>query len=276
MEGAAAGHDGGGGERAHPWARYVNPVLAGLYAAAGLDKRFVRAEGAHLEDATGRRYLDFLSGYGSVPLGHHPDALWEVVRAVERSREPVFSIPALLDGAGLLAETLVQAATATSDDDGEDEQAVRLRYAMFANSGSEAVEWAIKLARTRTQRLGVLSTWNSYHGKTLGALSASGRTQYHGLAAPAEGVHAKQERVRERAHSHVVMCDLSIRIRVRRLWRRGGSALQVRGSAGQGRSVRRLPRGAHSRRRRCVCALAIRMRPLIALSLSLSIPLTSC
>lgn len=40
--------------------------------------------------------------------------------------------------------------------------------------------------RTRSSA-GVLSTWNSYHGKTLGALSASGRTQYHGLGVPAEG-----------------------------------------------------------------------------------------
>lgn len=172
----------------HLWARYVNPVLAGLYAAAGLDKRFVRADGTHLEDSTGRRYLDFLAGYGSVPLGHHPAALWAVVHAAEQSREPIFSIPALLDGAGRLAEALVKAAAAEgNNNDDEAKQQRQLRFAMFANSGSEAVEWAIKLARTHTQRLGVLSTWNSYHGKTLGALSASGRTQYHGVGAPAEG-----------------------------------------------------------------------------------------
>ncbi|ELR14352.1 aminotransferase, putative, partial [Acanthamoeba castellanii str. Neff] len=138
----------------HLWARYVNPVLAGLYAAAGLDKRFVRADGTHLEDSTGRRYLDFLAGYGSVPLGHHPAALWAVVHAAEQSREPIFSIPALLDGAGRLAEALVKAAAAEgNNNDDEAKQQRQLRFAMFANSGSEAVEWAIKLARTHTQRL---------------------------------------------------------------------------------------------------------------------------
>jgi 4-aminobutyrate aminotransferase-like enzyme len=139
------------------WARYVNPVLAGLYAAAGLDKRFVRADGTHLEDSTGRRYLDFLAGYGSVPLGHHPAALWAVVHAAEQSREPIFSIPALLDGAGRLAEALVKAAAAEgNNNDDEAKQQRQLRFAMFANSGSEAVEWAIKLARTHTQRLGTV------------------------------------------------------------------------------------------------------------------------
>jgi len=149
----------------HPWARYVNPILAGLYDGVGLDKVFVRAEGAYMEDSAGRRYLDFLSGYGSVPLGHHPEALWSVIRSVEQSREPVFSIPALLDGAGRLAQALVSQTNGGRDDqqkcDGQKNSSTNqkpLRYALFANSGSEAVEWAIKLARTCTQRLGSFGT----------------------------------------------------------------------------------------------------------------------
>lgn len=98
----------------HPWACFVNPVLAGLYSASGLDKRFVRAEGHVMEDADGRRYIDFLAGYGSLPLGHHPADLWQVVLDLHARREPVFSIPSVLDGAGALAKGLVEAAASTS------------------------------------------------------------------------------------------------------------------------------------------------------------------
>lgn len=151
----------GGAGAAHPWAEHVNPVLAGLYEAAGLDKRFVRAEGMTMEDADGRRYLDFLAGYGSLPLGHHPAELWRVVFDLHARMEPVFSIPAILDGAGELAHGLVRAAAATSTPSSSSSSSstlssdlMELKYVMFANSGSEAIEWAIKLARTCKQRLG--------------------------------------------------------------------------------------------------------------------------
>jgi acetylornithine/succinyldiaminopimelate/putrescine aminotransferase len=53
-----------------------------------------------------------------------------------------------------------------------------LQIVTFANSGAETVEAAIKLARVRTGRDVILSTWNSFHGKTLGALSATGKPMY--------------------------------------------------------------------------------------------------
>src|SRR5690606_10040085 len=63
-----------------------------------------------------------------------------------------------------------------------------LRYVTFANSGAEAVEAAIKLARAATGRRRILSTENAFHGKTLGALSATHRSAYQdAFFAPAEG-----------------------------------------------------------------------------------------
>src|SRR5262249_54557055 len=63
-----------------------------------------------------------------------------------------------------------------------------LRYVTFANSGAEAVEAAIKACRLATGRLGVLAVDNGFHGKTLGALSATGRDYYRsGTGAPASG-----------------------------------------------------------------------------------------
>ncbi len=71
---------------------------------------------------------------------------------VMESGEPVFSIPALLDAAGQLAEVLI-ALTAPPKQPGYEERP--LRRAVFANSGSEAVEWAFKIARSHTNRQGV-------------------------------------------------------------------------------------------------------------------------
>src|SRR5262249_21912624 len=140
-----------------------------------LDKRFVRGEGCYLEDAAGRRYLDFLAQYGAVPFGHNPPELWDAVRGVESRAEPCFVQPSILEPAGEPARRLVELAPPG------------LHHVTFANSGAEAVEAALKLCRLATGRARVLSTHNAFHGKTLGALSVSGRPKYqtpYGLPLP--------------------------------------------------------------------------------------------
>src|SRR5690606_14640853 len=150
----------------HPFSRYVNPHLGELLKTVKLDKRFVRGEGAWLWDAEGNRYLDFIAAYGALPFGYNPPRIWEALRRVWEAGEPSFIQPSYLDAAGQLAERLIQLTNGDFD------------YVTFTNSGTESTEAAIKLARAATGRRRVLAANNSFHGKTLGALSATGRPSY--------------------------------------------------------------------------------------------------
>ena len=162
----------------HPFARYVNPHLADLLGRLWLDKRFVRGEGCELIDDNGRRYLDCIAAYGALPFGFNPAEIWQSLLDVQRNCEPSFVQPALLDAAGELAERLLAIAPSN------------LRYVTFANSGAETVEACIKLCRIATGRMGILSASNSFHGKTLGALSATGNPHYQeGFGAPSSDFH---------------------------------------------------------------------------------------
>ena len=160
----------------HPFRQYVNPHLGELLEQIQMDKRFVRGEGCWLWDDEGRRYLDFVAAYGALPFGFNPPTIWEALEAVRRAGEPSFVQPSFLEAAGELARRLIAVAPPG------------LRYVTFANSGAEAVEAAIKLARAATGRQRILSTENAFHGKTLGALSATHRSTYQdAFFAPVEG-----------------------------------------------------------------------------------------
>lgn len=155
------------------YSTYVNPELFGLLSAVDLDAEYVRGEGTTLYDASGRSYLDFAGAYGALPLGHSPRSVWRAIEGVRERGEAVFVQPSVLSAAGDLAAELVGVAP------------VGLGRVTFVNSGAEAVEVAIKIARSATGRLGILSTRNSFHGKTLGALSATGNEKYQvGFGAP--------------------------------------------------------------------------------------------
>lgn len=145
---------------------YVNPYLAGKLAQLKIDRTFTHAEGAYLFDEQGRRYLDFMAQYGALPFGHHPAEIWSAVQQLRGDGEPVFSQPSLLYSSGQLAQRLIELAPRG------------LRYVTFSNSGAEAVEAALKMARHATGRLGILSTRHGFHGKTFGALSATGNPDY--------------------------------------------------------------------------------------------------
>lgn len=150
----------------HRFTQYVNPYLGQLLETINLDKRFVRGEGCYLYDETGRQYLDFVAAYGALPFGFNPPEIWAALHDVQNSLEPSFVQPSALEAAGELAEKLISIAPAG------------LRYVTFANSGTEAVEAAFKAARAATGRMGIVSGTNSFHGKTLGALSATNRLSY--------------------------------------------------------------------------------------------------
>jgi acetylornithine/succinyldiaminopimelate/putrescine aminotransferase len=146
--------------------RHINPVLIGLGGPSGLTRTFVRGEGAELFDETGRAYLDFVSGYGALNLGHnHPEVVAALASALSQ-HAPGFSPSSVNPLSAALAEQLV-AITPRG-----------LEIVFFTNSGAESIEAALKLARGATGRSGLLSCLGSFHGKTLGALSVTGNRTY--------------------------------------------------------------------------------------------------
>jgi putrescine aminotransferase len=143
---------------------YVNPDLASLLELVGLDRCFTAGDGCVLRDAEGREYLDFLGGYGALGLGHnHP----EVDEAVRR----VAHLPNLVQaGIGPLPAALAETLAAVTPPG--------LRKTFLCNSGAEAIEGALKLARSATGRPQFVSCEGAFHGKSFGALSVSGRRKY--------------------------------------------------------------------------------------------------
>ncbi len=154
--------------------RYVNPHLGEMLESIKLDQKYIKGEGCHLFDNQGNRYLDCIAAYGALPFGHNPAEIWEEINRFQQSGEPSFIQPSTLEAAGELARRLLEVAPEGLD------------YVTFANSGAEAIEAAIKLCRSATGRPGVLATDNSFHGKTYGALSATGNPAYQkAFCAPA-------------------------------------------------------------------------------------------
>ena len=129
-------------------------------------------EGSLLRDHTGREFIDLLGGYGIYNLGiRHP----EVVAAVEAQlhRSPLHSQELLDPLRALFAQSLAAVAPAG------------LTRAFFCNSGTEAVEAAMKLAMWATGRHTFIAAENAFHGKTLGALSLMGKERFRGPFEPA-------------------------------------------------------------------------------------------
>jgi len=132
-----------------------------------------RGEGSWVIDRNGKRYLDLSSGLAVLNIGHnHPRVLKRVREQMERFVHTggIFYNETTLEAAELLA-------TVTPD---------RLDMLFFSNSGAEAVEGAIKLARFVTGRQGIVAFSGAFHGRTLGAVSlttssARYRSRYHPL-----------------------------------------------------------------------------------------------
>jgi acetylornithine/succinyldiaminopimelate/putrescine aminotransferase/predicted amino acid dehydrogenase len=163
-------------EEQHPYVRYVAPYKGFLYQRLGLDKTFVRGESCWLFDAEGTAYADFIAQFGAVPFGHDPEPIWQALEGLRREARPNLAIISISDAAGALAERLLALAPPG------------FHHVVFTNSGAEAVEAAIKLARARTGRLGILSTRDGFHGLTLGGMSATGRDFFQrGFGAPVAG-----------------------------------------------------------------------------------------
>ena len=144
--------------------RYLNPPLARVMKLSGSPVE-VRAQGTTIWDQQGKAYLDFAGGYGVFTLGHsHPRviaAVREQMEAMSLSGKTMFNVVL-----GRAAKRLAELAPGD------------LQLSFWCNSGTEAVEGAIKLARAATGRTKIVATHDAYHGKTYGALSVSGREAF--------------------------------------------------------------------------------------------------
>jgi putrescine aminotransferase len=152
------------------YSRHINPYLSKLMAFAGFGVE-VKGEGCYLYDHEGRRFLDCLGGYGTFSLGHrHP----KVVEAVRNQLDHI-----ALSGKAFFSKNAADLAEKIAEvtPDG-------LEYTFFNNSGTEAVEAALKFAKGMTGRERIVSTEGSYHGKTLGALAVTGREKYRAKFTP--------------------------------------------------------------------------------------------
>jgi putrescine aminotransferase len=144
---------------------YLNPGLVTLLKFMGLEAAEVSAEGCYVTASDGSRYLDCLGGPGVFTLGHRPAA---VIAAVKRQLDEMPLSSHILPDP-VLAELAERLAEVTPGD---------LQYSFVCNSGAEAVEGALKLARAHTRRPHFVAAQGAFHGKTFGALSASGRETY--------------------------------------------------------------------------------------------------
>ncbi len=154
----------------------LNPTRGHLLETFGLDLELSHGVDATLIDSSGRRYLDFLSQYGALPFGHNPTEIWNALNRQQSLLTPAMVQPLRATEAEKLADTL---ARITPHD---------LGVVTLANTGAEAVEASIKLARARSGRDIILSTKNGFHGKTMGALSATGKSLYQkDFGGPASG-----------------------------------------------------------------------------------------
>jgi acetylornithine/N-succinyldiaminopimelate aminotransferase len=126
----------------------------------------VRGEGSHVWDAEGNRYLDLFPGWGCNLLGHCPP---RVVEAVREQVGQLIHVPNTwyMEAQGLLAKELSERSFGGK--------------CFFCNSGAEAIEAAIKLARLHGKpgRYKIISMLHSFHGRTMGAVSATGQPKYH-------------------------------------------------------------------------------------------------
>lgn len=119
-----------------------------------------KGKGTIVYDTNGKRYLDFTSGIAVCNLGHANET---IVKALQEQSEKLWHISNLFESPG--QEKL--AASLVND--------LHLAYAFFCNSGAEANEAAIKLARKHTGKHHIIVFEQSFHGRTFGAMSATGQ-----------------------------------------------------------------------------------------------------
>src|SRR4051812_45466766 len=142
--------------------RHLNRTLVAAQRVIGFDRVYARAEGAYLYDMDNRDYLDFLSGYSVFNIGrNHPAVKKAITDVLELDLPNMVQMDCSLLS-GLLAEAITKRTPPHLD------------AVFFCNSGTEAVEGALKFARAATGRKRVISLARAFHGLSIGSLSLMG------------------------------------------------------------------------------------------------------
>jgi len=149
------------------YAEYVNPAILSARKSVSSDYSFVEweDEGAVFRDTHGVEFIDCLGGFGIYMLGHRNPKVIEVVQA-QLKRYALHSQELVEPLRGYLSRLV---AMITPGD---------LQYSFICNGGAEAVEMALKLARLASGKTWFISTVNAFHGKSMGAVSATGKAVY--------------------------------------------------------------------------------------------------
>jgi acetylornithine/LysW-gamma-L-lysine aminotransferase len=142
---------------------------SGLYTKRGIV--LVRGNGATVSDSEGRAYIDCVGGQGIANLGHGNAA---VAEAIAQQARTLASCTELFynDRRAELYDVLAAILPPSLD------------RIFLCNSGTEAVEGALKFARAATRRTGIVATMRGFHGKTMGALSATWGPEYRDMFGP--------------------------------------------------------------------------------------------
>ena len=143
----------------------MNRQLPRMLHTIGFDKVYTRAEGAYLYDADGTAYLDMLAGFGVFALGRHHAVIRQAMHDVLDAGLADLTQFDCAPLAGLLAERLLA-------------RAPHLDRVYFSNSGTEAVEAALKFARYATKRPRIVYVDHAFHGLTAGSLSVNGAKEF--------------------------------------------------------------------------------------------------
>lgn len=153
------------------YANHLNPALYRLHKISGASFVEDSAQGPWVKDKNGKTYFDCTAGFGVFSFGHSPQAI--VTEVEKQLRAMPLSCKVLLnEPLARLARILAKITPG------------HLEYLFMCNSGTEAVEGALKLARAATQRSEIIYMQGAYHGKTLGALSVSSREDYRKTVYP--------------------------------------------------------------------------------------------
>ena len=158
------------GERAfgamHLNQRYLNRQLGRVVRTLGFDREWIEGRGPYLIDRQGDEYLDFLSGYGVFALGRNHPYVKRQLQSVLMADTPNLPQLGVSAPAGAIAEELVRLSPGSLD------------AVVLNNSGTEAVEAALKLARAATGRPRFLYCERAFHGLTIGSLSVNGNEEF--------------------------------------------------------------------------------------------------
>lgn len=150
------------GENFDLHSRFLNGQMVRVLKTIGYDRIYQRALGQYLYDEQGNEYLDLLSGFGVFALGrNHPRVVAALQEVLTLQLPDMVQMDASLLS-GLLAERILETTPAN------------LSRMFFCNSGTEAVEAAIKFARCTTRRSKIVFIEHAFHGLTLGSLSLNG------------------------------------------------------------------------------------------------------